>query len=155
MAKLRIGAVLVASLLASGCTAIVNHRGYFADQVLMQSVQPGIDNRQSVERTLGQPSFTSQFGPPVWYYISSNTQEAPFTRPRIYSHSVLAVRFDDAGNVIEAKGTGMEQVAQINPEGDKTPTLGRHRTFLEDLFGNIGQVSSGAPGGGQGGGGGS
>ncbi|OYW47253.1 MAG: cell envelope protein SmpA [Sphingomonadales bacterium 32-68-7] len=148
MTRLRIGAVLAASMLASGCTAIVNHRGYFADQVLMQSVQPGIDNRQSVERTLGQPSFTSQFGPPVWYYISSNTEEAPFTRPRIFQHSVLAISFDAAGNVVEAKGTGLEQVAQINPEGDKTPTLGRDRTFLEDLFGNIGQVSAGGGGAG-------
>lgn len=152
MTRLRIGAVVAASVLTTGCAAIVNHRGYFADQVLMQSVQPGIDNRQSVERTLGQPSFTSQFGPPVWYYVSSNTQEAPFTRPRIFQHSVLAVSFDAAGNVVSADATGMEQVARIDPEGDTTPTLGRERTFLQDLFGNIGQVGAGV-GGGQGGGG--
>jgi outer membrane protein assembly factor BamE (lipoprotein component of BamABCDE complex) len=45
--------------------------GYMIDEVLVQSVQPGVDNRQSVERTLGRPSFTSQFGQPVWYYVSS------------------------------------------------------------------------------------
>ena len=50
------GPVLGAALLASGCTAIRNHRGYLVDQALVDAVQPGIDNRQSVERTLGRPA---------------------------------------------------------------------------------------------------
>jgi outer membrane protein assembly factor BamE (lipoprotein component of BamABCDE complex) len=147
-AWVRIGAVLGAAALLAGCNAIVNHKGYLVDEVLVQSVQPGVDNRQSVERTLGRPSFTSQFGQPVWYYVSSTTGQKPFTTPRITGHTVLAVRFDQAGNVVAAERSGMEQVARISPEDDKTPTLGRERSFLEDLFGNIGQVGAGgAPGG--------
>lgn len=151
-AWVRIGAVLGAAALLAGCNAIVNHKGYLVDEVLVQSVQPGVDNRQSVERTLGRPSFTSQFGQPVWYYVSSTTGQKPFTTPRITGHTVLAVRFDEAGNVVAAERSGMEQVARISPEDDKTPTLGRERSFLEDLFGNIGQVGAGGPpGGGPGG----
>jgi len=146
----RIGAVLAAASLAAGCSSIVNHRGYIADQVLMQSVQPGIDNRLSVERTLGRPTFTSQFGDPVWYYVSSNTAQAPFSDPRITAHTVLAVQFDEAGNVVSAEQTGMDQVARINPDGAETPTLGRERSFLEDLFGNIGQVGAAGAGTGAG-----
>jgi len=134
-------------MLASGCSSIVNHRGYVSDELLLQSVQPGVDNRDSVERTLGRPSFVGQFGEPVWYYISSNTRQAPFTSPRIFAHNVLAVRFDQAGNVAGIERSGLEKVAQINPESDKTPTLGRERGFLEDLFGNIGAVSAGGMGG--------
>ena len=150
---LRIGGVLGVAALAAGCSSIVGHKGYLADEVILQSVQPGVDNRTSVERALGQPSFMSQFGEPVWYYVSSTTKQAPFTTPRISQHTVLAVRFDAAGNVISAERTGMEQVARIDPENDETPTLGRERGFLEDLFGNIGQVGTGAgagAGGGQG-----
>jgi outer membrane protein assembly factor BamE (lipoprotein component of BamABCDE complex) len=147
-------AVLLVVPLAAGCTSIVNHRGYIADELLLQSVAPGIDNRQSVERTLGKPSFTSQFGAPVWYYIGSNTKQAPFTAPRIYQHGVFAVHFDQAGNVAKIDRTGMELVARINPEDDHTPTLGRERGFLEDLFGNIGAVSTAGGSGGGGGGGG-
>jgi outer membrane protein assembly factor BamE (lipoprotein component of BamABCDE complex) len=147
-AWVRIGAVLSTAALLAGCSSIVNHKGYLVDEVLVQSVQPGVDNRQSVERTLGRPSFTSQFGQPVWYYVSSTTGQKPFTTPRITAHTVLAVRFDEAGNVVAAERSGMEQVARISPEDDKTPTLGRERSFLEDLFGNIGQVgAAGMPGG--------
>ena len=111
------GAVLAAAGLAAGCSSIVNHRGFITDEVLLQSVQPGIDNRQSVERTLGRPSFASQFGEPVWYYVGSNTTQKPLTTSRIAQHTVLAVRFDADGNVIAAERSGIEQVARIDPEG--------------------------------------
>ena len=140
--SVRIGAVVAAAVLATGCSSITNHKGYLADEVVLRSVQPGVDNRASVERTLGQPSFVSQFGEPVWYYVSSTTSQKPFTTPRIIEQSVLAVRFDAAGNVIAADRSGIEQVAYISPDDDETPTLGRERGFLEDLFGNIGTVGA-------------
>ena len=148
----RIGAVLGAAALVAGCSSIVGHKGYLADEVILRSVQPGVDNRTSVQAALGQPSFQSQFGDPVWYYVSSTTNQRPFTTPRITGHTVLAVRFDAAGNVVSAERSGLEQVARISPDDDETPTLGRERGFLEDLFGNIGQVR--AAGAGTGGGGG-
>tara|TARA_R100001129_G_scaffold165039_1_gene131462 strand:- start:81 stop:551 length:471 start_codon:yes stop_codon:yes gene_type:complete len=133
-----------------GCSSIREQRGYFNDQRLTGLIQPGIDNEQSVEATLGRPTFTSQFGPQTWYYVSSVTGRKPFVRPEIKEHSVLAVRFDRAGNVVAADRSGMDQVVFLTPDGDSTPTLGRERSFLEDLFGNIGTV--GAPGAGGGGG---
>ena len=151
----RIGAMMAAAMLAAGCTSIVNHRGYIADPLLVASVQPGIDNRQSVEKTLGHPSFASQFGDPVWYYVASNTKQAPFSSPHIFQHSVYAVHFDRAGNVTAFDSWGMEKLARINPVNTKTPTLGRYRGFLQDLFGNIGAVSTGGAGAGGGRGGGS
>ena len=140
----RIAAAAGFILLASGCSSIEASRGYLVDEVLVASVQPGLDNRESVQGTLGRPTLTSQFGEPVWYYVSSRTNQAPFTRPRIATHRVLAVHFDEAGNVTRMDQTGMENVVRLDPDSDKTPTLGRNRTLLQDLFGNIGTV--GAPG---------
>lgn len=143
-------ALLISALAVSGCSSIRESRGYIQDEILVSSVQPGIDNQQSVAATLGRPSFTSQFGDPTWYYVSSITGRRPFVRPRIESHSVLAVTFDAAGNVVATDRSGIEQVAYLTPDGAETPTVGRERSFLEDLFGNIGQV--GAPGAGGAGG---
>ncbi|MDN3646230.1 outer membrane protein assembly factor BamE [Pontixanthobacter aestiaquae] len=143
--------VLAAALTMGGCSSIRESRGYIVDQTLVNSVQPGIDNQQSVAQTLGRPTFTSQFGDPTWYYVSSVTGRKPFVRPRIQSHSVLAITFDANGNVLAADRSGIEKVAFFQPDGDETPTLGRERGFFEDLFGNIGTV--GAPGGGGGAGG--
>ncbi|MFM5892848.1 MAG: outer membrane protein assembly factor BamE, partial [Novosphingobium sp.] len=58
----------------------------------------------------------------------------------------LKVSFDDRGNVANVERIGMEKVVRLDPDGNKTPTLGRERSFLEDLFGNIGTVGSGMGG---------
>lgn len=144
----RIGTVAAVAVLvlSAGCTTIKEKRGYIAEEVLLQSVQPGIDNKESVQRALGQPTFASHYGADSWYYVSNDTRQKPFRSPKIKDHSVFAVHFDAAGNVIGTDRSGMEQVVRLDPDGDKTPTLGRDRSFLEDLFGNIGAVGS-APAG--------
>ena len=142
-------AALIAGLAAAlpACSSIRESRGYIIDPLLTEAIQPRIDNQQSVEATLGRPTFTSQYGTPTWYYVSSITGQRPFNRPRIKEHSVLAVQFDEAGRVAKVDRSGVDQVVFLDPNGDKTPTLGRERGFLEDLFGNIGQVGGGLPGG--------
>ena len=141
------GLAMALAALAGGCTSIKDHRGYIVDQTLVDSIQPGVDNRTSVEKTLGRPTFVSQFGEKDWFYISQSVKTPPFGRPRTSDQTVLRVRFDAAGNVVAVDRRGMEQVARISPEGDKTPTLGRERGLLEDLFGNIGAVGAGGMGG--------
>lgn len=148
--KGRILGLAVATLALGACASIKDHRGYLVDGTLLDSVMPGIDDRTSVERTLGRPTFVSQFGRQDWYYVSTNTNQKAFSRPKAKEHLLIHVVFDEKGNVSTVQRTGMEQVVHLDPDGGKTPTLGRQRTFLEDLFGNIGQV--GVPGGGGGGG---
>ena len=146
--KGRIATMVLAALALSACASIKDHRGYLVDNPLLDSVQPGIDNQISVERTLGRPSFISQYGAKDWYYISTNTRQSAFARPKAHEQLLVRISFDAKGNVTAIQRSGMEKVAQINPDGDKTPTLGRERTFLEDLFGNIGQVGAGGAGAG-------
>jgi outer membrane protein assembly factor BamE (lipoprotein component of BamABCDE complex) len=148
--KGRLLVLAAAALALSACASIKDHRGYLVDNALLDSVQPGIDNQISVERMLGRPSFISQFGKKDWYYISTNTRQSAFSTPRPNEQLLVRVSFDDKGNVVAVNRSGMEKVANINPDGDKTPTLGRERSFLEDLFGNIGQVGAGGQGGGAG-----
>ena len=142
----KIGLIATLAIAMAGCTSIRQSRGYVVDALLVDAIQPGIDNQRSVEMTLGRPSFTSQYGTPTWYYVSSVTGQRAMSSPKIRSHSVLAVQFDAAGNVTSTDRTGIDRVTFLSPDGDETPTLGRERGFLEDLFGNIGTV--GAPGAG-------
>lgn len=141
---------LAAIPLLAGCGQLRGHQGFIYDQTLATQILPGVDNRQSVERTLGRPSFTGQFASNEWYYFARDTRQLAFANPRATAQQVMRVRFDAKGNVESVDFTGLEQVARIDPEGKKTPTLGRNRTFFQDLFGNIGAV--GAPGAGAGGG---
>lgn len=141
-----VAAGLIVALTAAGCAQLKGRQGYIADPTLTQAIAPGVDNRESVEKTLGRPTFVGQFSDNEYYYVSRETRALAFADPRPVAQQVLRVRFDPAGNVVAVDRTGLELVSKISPEGDKTPTLGRHRSFFEDIFGNIGAV--GAPGAG-------
>jgi outer membrane protein assembly factor BamE (lipoprotein component of BamABCDE complex) len=136
--------VAVAAALLAGCAAVHTHRGAVIDPQLATAVQPGVDNKASVEKLLGRPSFTGEFAPNDWYYVSRDTAQFAFRNPRTVKQTVLLVRFDPAGNVASIQRTGRELVMNVEPTGRKTPTLGRKQGFFQELFNNIGTV--GAPG---------
>ena len=143
--------------LAGACVPLRQHQGYIVDADLVNSVQPGVDNRASVTQTLGKPTFTSQFareagGGGDWYYLARDTHNLAFRNPHAASQVTLQISFDQAGTVTAIRRGGLDQVAQVNPYGKTTPTLGKKRGFFQDLFGNIGTVGAPGAGGGTGGG---
>jgi outer membrane protein assembly factor BamE (lipoprotein component of BamABCDE complex) len=86
--------------------------------------------------------------------VSRDTNQVAFRNPRATRELVMLVRFDQGGNVASIQRTGKELALGLNPTHRQTPTLGRRKSFFDELFGNIGSVSSGGlPGGGGGGGG--
>ena len=140
--------VLIGAATLAGCgLSIREHRGYVMDEQLTSGIQVGTDNKESVERTLGLPSFKGTFDQNDWYYVARDTRAFAFRNPRVTDQTVIHVRFDQAGNVAAVNQTDETLIAAINPNNDKTPTLGRDRSFFEELFNNIGTISQpGLPG---------
>ena len=144
--RVALTALLGAALLAGGCAPIRTHQGYVMDETLVTAIQPGVDNRESVAGTLGRPTFVGQFDERDWYYVSRDTRQLAFNMPRPSEQTVLHIRFDEAGNVVNVERTGLELVANIDPSNEKTPTLGRERSLFDELFGNIGAMGRGTGG---------
>ncbi len=86
-------AMIAAGALTSGCAQIRTHQGYLGEQILIESIQPGVDNRASVQATLGRPTFTSQFTTstetPTWYYVARESRQLAFNRPRPVTQTIL------------------------------------------------------------------
>ncbi len=146
-----LAALGMSALGASACAPLRSHQGYVVDADLVNAIRPGIDNRDSVAATLGQPTLKEQFGGGDWLYVSRDSRNMAFNNPQPYSQLTLRIAFDAKGDVRAVSKSGVELASEISPVGDKTPTLGRKRGFFEDLFGNIGTVGAG-PGAGGGGG---
>ena len=148
-AIVKIATSIAGAALLGGCVGVHDHRGSVIDTELVSAVQAGVDNKESVQQTLGRPTFTGEFGDTDWYYVSRDTKTVAFRNPRVERQTVLHISFDRAGNVTSIRQTGKDLVARIDPVDDKTPTLGRKGSIFDDIFGNIGTVNSaGAPGGG-------
>ena len=140
--------VLIGATALAGCgLSIREHRGYVVDEQLASGIQVGTDNKASVEKTLGRPTFTGTFNQNEWYYVGRDTRAFAFRNPRVTDQTVIHVTFDQAGNVTAVNQTDEKLIAGINPNNDKTRTLGRDRSFFEELFNNIGTISQpGLPG---------
>ena len=147
MAKRSFVAIIGFGLALSACAGTRDHRGFVIDQALADGIQVGVDNKDSVAKTLGRPTFTGQFDANDWYYVSRDTAQLAFRDPKVTDQTTLRVQFDQAGNVAAVSKTGKELIASVNPSGDKTPTLGRKRSFFDEMFGNIGTIAQpGLPG---------
>jgi outer membrane protein assembly factor BamE (lipoprotein component of BamABCDE complex) len=148
----KIAVAMTGAFLLAGCASmgIRDHRGVVLDKELASAIQVGVDNKESVAKTLGRPSFVGQFNPNDWYYVSRDTKTLALRGVGVVDQEILHVRFDPAGNVTAVDRTGKELIAAINPENAKTPTLGRQRSFFDELFGNISSISQpGLPGAGR------
>ena len=147
VAGYRVQAVILAAALLAGCATTRVHKGAVIDPQLASSIQAGVDNKASVEKLLGRPTFTGEFTPNDWYYVARDTQQIAFRNPHVTGQTVIHVRFDQGGNVALVDRTGKELVMNIEPTHRITPTLGRKKSFFEEVFGGIGSVSSpGLPG---------
>ena len=147
--SIALSGVLASAVATGGCTKVAAHHGYVFDPDLVNAVQPGVDDRDSVATMLGQPTMKGEFDSPEWYYWGRNTKSLAFARPNPVSQQVVRIRFDKNGTVAAVDEFGMDKVVSINPTDDKTPTGGRKRGFFEQLFGNIGTVTPGGMGGAQ------
>jgi outer membrane protein assembly factor BamE (lipoprotein component of BamABCDE complex) len=139
-------ASLGALVLAAGCAPLRSHQGYIVDTDLVNSVQPGVDTRQSVQQTLGKPTVTGQFGGGDWYYVARDSRNYGFQTPKVREQVTVQISFNEAGVVSGVRRGGIDQVASVDPYGKTTPTLGRKRGFFQDLFGNIGTVGAAGTG---------
>ncbi len=144
-------AALAAGIALAGCTPLRSHQGYIVDADLVNSIQPGIDNRDSVLGTLGHPTFAAQFGQGDWYYIARDSRNLAYKLPKVKDQLTMEISFDSKGTVTAVRKSGVDQVASISPMKKTTPTLGRKRGFFSELFGNIGAVGAAGMGGPMGG----
>ena len=144
-AMVKLATALMGATLLAGCAGIRDHRGAMLDDELIAAVQVGVDNKQSVQQTLGRPPFAGPCSDNDWYSVSRDTSTFAFRNPRVTKQTVVRIRFDAKGNVIGIQKSGREQIANINPSNDKTPPVGRERSLVDDSFGNIGAVNSPLP----------
>ena len=107
-----------------------DHKGFVLDPTLADGIQVGVDNKDSVARTIGRPTFTGQFDPNDWYYVSRNTAQLAFRDPKVTEQTVLRVQFDQAGNVTSVEKTGKETDRPGRSVGRQDPDAGPQAQLL-------------------------
>ena len=136
---------LAAGISLSACGNGRMVRGYVFDKELAGSIQAGVDNRQSVESTLGTPTIRASFDDNKWYYVSTTVRVRPVFWPDPKEHRVMAIAFNENGIVSDVENFDLSAMRNVDPVNDKTPTRGRNLNFFQQIFGSVGRFSGQAP----------
>jgi outer membrane protein assembly factor BamE (lipoprotein component of BamABCDE complex) len=142
---MKLAAILVLTAMLgsglSGCAAVVQNHGYAPDDALLAEISVGQDTRGSVRRKIGRPSSSGVFSETGWYYVSTTVESYMYHAPKVTDRRVVAVEFDANDLVASVDLFGIEDGRIINLQTRTTPTHGRQLTIMQQILGNLGQLS--------------
>lgn len=159
----RLLAVSTLALAASACTPTVSTHGHPLDPDQLTQIKPGVTSREEVTRLLGSPSTIGTFEQERWFYVSQRNEVLSFYKADVTQQDVVRIDFDANGIVSDVQSHGLEMAQAIEPDPNRTRTMGNELTALRQILGNIGRFNTsgdqknpsggaGGPGGGPGGG---
>lgn len=129
-------------LLTLACAPTYTTHGFTPQLEDLETISAGSDTRGSVLRKLGRPSSLATFDENTWFYVASKMENFAFYEPEVVERTVVMVRFDAAGLVTDVARFGLQDGKVIDLATATTPTYGRELTFLQQIFGNLGNVEA-------------
>lgn len=135
-------ATLIPAVLLAACTPQMDSHGEHVDPDRLQTIRPGVQNRDEVARILGSPASTSAFGDESWYYISDVTETYSIFDTDVTERQVVTVRFDQQGVVKEVDLFGLERGREVELVDRETPSFGESGSLLDQFMGNLGRFNA-------------
>jgi outer membrane protein assembly factor BamE (lipoprotein component of BamABCDE complex) len=130
------------ALAASACTPTVSTHGHPLDPEQLTQIQPGVTSREEVTRLLGSPSTVGTFEQERWFYVSQRSEVMSFYKADVTQQDVVRIDFDANGIVSDVRTHGLEMAQAIEPDPNRTRTLGNELTAMRQILGNIGRFNT-------------
>jgi outer membrane protein assembly factor BamE (lipoprotein component of BamABCDE complex) len=132
------------AMLLAACSPEVEHRGYVAKPGAFNQINTGM-SKMEVEGILGSPSTTAsvQYKGDSYYYITSITEGRAFLQPKETNREVIAIRFDEGGQVKSFAQYGLQDGRVIDVNTNQTLVEGEDSSFIKQLFRGVGSSSVG------------
>lgn len=147
MAKAKFWArrVMAVALLAgvTACAATFSNHGYAPTDTELEDILVGVDNRSSVEESIGRPSSAGVLETGGWYYVSSRVRHFAYREDEVIDRQLVAVSFDKRGIVsnVERFTLADGRVVALNRRVTDTGIKGV--SFIRQMLGNIGNINIG------------
>ncbi|HVG48111.1 MAG TPA: outer membrane protein assembly factor BamE [Rubellimicrobium sp.] len=135
--------VMAVALLLGACSPIYRNHGYIPPEAELSGLRVGVDTRDGIIASMGQPTTRGVLGDQSLYYVQSRFRHFAFFPPEEVEREVLALSFLPNGTLGNVERFGLEQgrVVQLSPR--ITAEVFADRTFINQLFGNIGNFDAG------------
>lgn len=125
----------------TGCTPLYRTHGFVPSQTELMMLQPGVDTRDSVTETLGQPTAGGVLDEAGAYYVQSRFRTLGPFEPQVVERQVVAMAFDAEGILRNIERYGLEDGRAVPLERRITDDGLRDTTFIRQLMGNLGNFN--------------
>lgn len=121
-------------LLLAGCSPEVGQRGYIPKPGAFDQITTGM-TKMEVEGILGSPSTTAsvEYKGDSFYYITSTTTSKAFLTEET-DRQVIAIRFDEAGQVKSFGQYGLQDGRVIDVNTNQSPVYGEDNSVLSMIL---------------------
>ncbi len=137
--KTKLFSTVIVGLSLLGCNLGESY-GYVPTHAEIRQIQPGVDNKSSIQERFGPPTVIGETES-VWYYVSSK-RSYPGPLPTIETERrVLALRFE-GDRLAGVSEFGQEEGQSVAISRYTTETGGRELTLWQQLYGSVGNFSA-------------
>lgn len=140
--RLRVG-LLVTMLVLAACAPIYQNHGYVPSDEELALIEVGKDSRETVAATLGRPSASGLLNDVGWFYVQSRWQTRGGFEPKEIDRQVVSITFTEDGIVENVERFGLDDGRVVAISRRVTKPNIRGLTFLQQLFGSVGQLRAG------------
>jgi outer membrane protein assembly factor BamE (lipoprotein component of BamABCDE complex) len=130
------------TLVIAACVPIYSNHGYIPTDDDLSVLKVGVDTRDSVGATVGQPTVEGLLNDEAWYYVQSRYETVGAAEAVEISREVVAISFDPNGLVENIERFGLDQGRIVPLSRRVTTTNIRGKGIIAQMFGNVGKLNT-------------
>jgi len=134
---MKIISLILITLLAS-CVDQKSLHGNLPNADLVSILNIGKDNKKSISKILGEPTFKGVLGDNSYYYIGAVNSKTAFLKSKLKEQIVLELKFDKSNILRNIYIYDEKETMKVSMSSLETKTLGYRQSFLRQLLGNFG-----------------
>lgn len=141
--QMRAALLVGLSLMLSACAATYNNHGFIPPDEELEAILPGVDTRDSLALSVGQPSTSGVIEEDAWFYAAYRVRNFAYQAPRIIERDIVAISFDDEGVVQAIERYGLEDGQFVQLSRRVTDNGIGEVTLLSQIIRNFGRIDIG------------
>lgn len=133
--------IFLVTILLHSCQS-VDVRGQYISDELISRVNSASLSKEQVVDMLGNPTYTPEYSPNIWYYIQRSQTKRAWLDPKTIDQRIVKVEFDDNDKLLYAKLVENIHKENVSVYSSITPTRGTEQSGIQKFVKNIGRFST-------------
>ena len=132
---------LIVFIILSALTSCINKKlvhGNLPSADLVSIIELGRDNKETISKILGEPSFTGTLGDNSFYYLGRVNSKVAFLKPDLEQQIILELNFDKKNKIKKIYIYDEKQTVDIAMSPEETQVAGYKQSLLRQILGNFG-----------------